>query len=366
MAQMIGHDILKNRHPYSELHQLWVSLGESGQAKEFKNWLSSPQNHESLIILDDLDGLRGDEVIQKCLPTGHKYFLYSARDPTLAESRLLHCEQVAIPAMDSSEIRKLLEQQMKTKLDPAELEGLLRIMAGHPLAASRAVSYIKQLAYECPEMDSASAVQSFIQCFETQEWEARKKFLEYRIHFGPSILDIFEVSIERLDTAKYTHISQLLDLLGFVCESRLQLDYNGFLSVKRPWLKDFKAEMPDHELFALFTSGMRGTSELFQELEKVSLGFRPSPDHALLRFHPIWLECIRQRCGSEGRKRWLKQVLLVCHETEKRNTKSKAMDPYVTNCINISWAFNIELEQLLTGDPKRWISTMSKRRVVCS
>jgi hypothetical protein len=366
MAQMIGHDILKNRHAYSELHQLWISLGESGQAKEFKNWLSSPHNHESLIILDDLDGLRGDEVIKECLPTGHKAVLYSARDPTLAESRLLHCKQVSIAAMDSIEIQELLEQQMKTKLASADLEGLLKIMAGHPLAASRAVSYIKQLAYECPDMNTASAVKLFIQSFETQDWDARKRFLQHRIHFGSSILEIFEVSIERLDIDKYPQILQLLELLGFICESKLQIDYNGFLSVERPWLNGFEAEMPDHELFALFTSGMRGTSELFQELEKVSLGFRPFPDRALLRFHPIWLECIRQRCGSEGRKRWIKQVLLICHETEKRNMKSEAMDPYVTNCVNISWAFNIELEQLLTGDSKRWISTMSKRRVVCT
>lgn len=365
MAQVIGHDILKDRHSYPELHQLWANLGESGQAREFKKWLSSPQNHDSIIIIDDLDGLRDDKTILECLPDGDKLVIYSARDPTIATSRLLQCERVSVPPMGATDIRELLETESRSiglTLSPQELKGVVDIADGHPLAASRAISYMEQVAFESSGLDLALPVRTFIDIFESSDWKSRNEFLKHKIHFGPSIHEIFEVSIQRLDEAKKDPILQLVNALGFICGSKPKtLDYYDFLSIDRPWVEDFQATVPDH---ALFKTGMKGKGVLFNELVKVSLAFKPFSDRALLRFHPIWLECIRQRCGAEGRERWLKQIFFICHETKKRDSeKSDAMDLYAENCLKIAWDFDIEVDVLATSEEsRRWIAKKSKQK----
>jgi hypothetical protein len=365
MAQVIGHDILKDRHSYPELHQLWTNLGQSGQAREFKKWLSSRQNHDGLIILDDLDGLRTDEAILECLPDGAKSIIYSARDPTIATSRLLRCEPISVPPMDATDIKQLLEAESKgtgLALSLQDLEGVAVIADGHPLAASRAISYMEQLAFESSGLDPSTPARSFIGIFDNSDWKSRNEFLDHKIHFGSSIREIFETSIQRLDQTKSSSIVQLLNALGFICGSKPNcLDYYDFLAIERPWIDHFKIEVPDYELFK---TGMRGKGGLFHDLVKVSLAFRPFPDRALLRFHPIWLECIRQRCGAEGREVWLKQILFLCCETKKHSPeKSDVMDRYAENCLNIAHDFDIDFEVLATSeDSRRWIVRKSKQK----
>jgi hypothetical protein len=365
MAQVIGHDILKDRHSYPELHQLWANLGESGQAREFKKWLSSPQNNDNIIIIDDLDGLRDDKIILECLPEGDKSIIYSTRDPTIATSRLLQCERVTVSPMDSPDIRELLETESRNiglELSPQELEGVVDIVDGHPLAASRAISFMEQMAFESSGLGPALPARAFIDIFESSDWESRNEFLKHKIHFGPSIHEIFEVSIQRLDEVKKDPILQLINALGFVCGSKPKaLDYYDFLSIERPWVKDFQTAVPNYELF---NTGLKGKSGLFQELVKVSLAFKPFPNRALLRFHPLWLECIRQRCGAEGRLLWLKQIIFICCETKKHTAeKSHIMDLHAENCLNIARDFDIEADVLATSEESRlWIAKKSKQK----
>jgi hypothetical protein len=361
MAQIVGHDILKDRYSYPELHQVWLNLGESGQAREFKAWLSSEENRDSIIILDDLDGLREDRVILECLPDGDKSVIYSARDPTLATSRRLQSRSVLVPSMDHADMRALLDVEMNFHgviVTPEEIEQVLSIVDGHPLAASRAVSYMKQLDIEASSAEGASSVQTFIDIFKSHDWKTRNEFLKHKIHFGPSIEEIFKVSIERLDVAKKAATLQFLEALGFICGSEPLVDYHNFLSIRRPWLASLKTRIPDCELFV---SGMKGKNSLLQELEKVSLVFRPVPGQSLLRFHPIWLECIRQHCGPDGRQHWLKQILLICYETEKENSANLGiLDLYIANCFSIASKFDIQPESLVAMKEFRsWI--MSKK-----
>jgi len=258
-----------------------------------------------------------------------------------------------------ADIRKLLEVEWKRhglRATSEEIEEVLSIVDGHPLVASRVVPYVKQLALEASSAEETSSVQGFIDIFKFQNWKARNKFLKHKIHFGPSIEETFEVSIERLDAEKKADTLKFLEALGFICGSEPLVDYYNFLSVQGPWLAGLQIQIPDYELFV---SGMEGKADLLQELEKVSLVFRPDPDHQLLRFHPIWLECIHQCCGPDRRQLWLKQILLICYdfEKEKRNPGNLGnLDPYVANCLRITWKFNTQPESLAATEEFRgWI-----------
>jgi hypothetical protein len=252
MVQIVGHDILKDWYSYPELHQVWINLGESGQAREFRAWLSSQENCDSMIILDDLDGLRDDQIILECLPDGdilnetpHHYHIYPFAMPP-----------IPMPSMDRAGIRKLLEVLWKRhglRATSEEIEEVLSIVDGHPLVASRVVPYMKQLALEVSSAVGASSVQAFIDIFKSQNWKARNKFLKYKIHFGPSIEEIFEVSVESLDAERKDATLQFLGALGIICGTEPLVDYYNFLSVQGSWLAGLQTQIS-----ALFVSGMEG------------------------------------------------------------------------------------------------------------
>lgn len=64
----IGHDALTSRYPsFNEAHSVWVSMPRDGQLDAIKRWLGCAENEGSVIIFDDLDGLKDIEVIWRSL-----------------------------------------------------------------------------------------------------------------------------------------------------------------------------------------------------------------------------------------------------------------------------------------------------------
>jgi hypothetical protein len=112
-------------------------------------------------------------------------------------------------------------------------------------------------------------------------------------------------------------------------------------------------EFPDHEILA---SGSFQLNELFSELEKVSFGERVQTSKPF-QFHPLWLECTRHSMGHNGRVRYARQVLLICHHTIVVDHGNINITPdcddkfllHVRKCLNICKSFKIGLDDLKLG-----------------
>lgn len=357
ITQIIGHDLLRGRHGYSETHRIWTSLEQHEQALAFGNWLLETENTDSIIILDDLDGLKDDGLVQNLLPLAHKSIIYSTRDLSLATSgRLRSAPPLIVSNMEQMDMYSLIEAEMVCnglKASEDEVREIARILDGHPLAACRAASFIaQQLSWEPSEDPPA---RTFIDRFRNQEWETRGKFLDHGPHC-PSIYKVFETSISRLDRKTATEARQLLDAAAFLCGADQSLDFRKFFSTKRPWILNLKTDIQFDDIFVSTATHTGSLGNLLGELANVSLISRRDMQSVPL-LHPIWLECARQRCGPEGRKRWLQQILTICYVTSVRHQETSSdMHLYAENCLDIAWRFAIQLDDLAISEHVRtWL-----------
>ena len=357
ITQIIGHDFLHGWHSYPDAHRIWTKLKEYEQALAFKTWLLATENADSIIILDDLAGMEHHSHVQNLVPLAHKSIIYSTRDPTLAMSwQLRGAPPLIVSNMEQVEMYSLIEAEMVCNgLEASEDEvmEIARIVDGHPLAACRAVSFIaQQLSWE-PFEDSPA--RTFINRFRNQEWETRGNFLEYGPHC-PSIYKVFETSLLRLDPKTATEARQLLDAAAFLCGADQLLDFRKFFSTKRPWMLNLKTDIQFDDILVSTATHTGSLWNLLGELAKVSLVSRRDMK-SVPRLHPIWLECIRQRCRPEGRKRWLQQILTICYETSVRDQEASSdMHLYAENCLDIAWRFAIQLDDLAVSEHVRtWL-----------
>ena len=188
---------------------------------------------------------------------------------------------------------------------------------------------------------------------------ARKQFLDYKPHFGFSIMESFEVSLQRI--RRYKEPAQkFLELIGFLSNSDTSLDFGVFLSIIHPWLAEVRDNLPDYETFA--TDEAR-QGDYLTELENVSIGLRSSLTGPL-RLHPLWIECIQQRAGEEGRIRWLQQILLLCHESWVRGEQA-AMMPFFEKCLQEVERFQIDIGEFAEPETaiERWLEDVGRYRI---
>ena len=80
----------------------------------------------------------------------------------------------------------------------------------------------------------------------------------------------FAVLLERLPRDQPGTL-KLLEMIAFLNNADHSLSYKQFLSWRRHWLPELRAEGPDYEIFA---GGLVGQSEYLAELENVSIGTR--------------------------------------------------------------------------------------------
>lgn len=344
IAEDIGHDLLLGRAGYNfhELHSIWTTFSKSQRIQAFTEAtkrLSSEENGGCLLLLDDIDGIKDRQNLQQDMPRDAKIILCSTRDPSLAKA-LGDIEPV--PPLNITDMSALIDAELHLndlEVEPEKVRALAKVLDGHPVAGLRAVPYI---SLELSHVHGDAAVDVFLQSFDGDQWEVRNDFLTYRPAIGLSVMQTFEISINRLNPERTAGVHQLLEAIVFLSAPDSDLDFRTFLSIERPWLAGLSADLPDSEFFA---SGLSGKAADLGALENVSLGSRKTRKDPL-RLHRLWLECIRQRSRHEGRLNWLRQVLLLCYHSWIRNKDRPLVGPFVKNCINIARSFRISYKEL--------------------
>ncbi len=362
IATSIGHDLLSIRFPRSDLAGIWRSYGPSERVRAFKTWLGHPSNQPSLFIVDDLDGYKDETLIKAALPREAQVILYSTRDPSIVGSLDRDSQSFHIPTMKEDEMAALMITTMRrgggifssAAISEEELEAIAKVVDGHALGACRAMAYILHVLAQTTE----SPGNVFLDMFNGPKWESRLQFLEYKPRIGLSIMETFTVSLKRLSRYQ-TEATRLLDLLAFLSNKDQSLNFRTFLRLERPWLKDLQPILPDYDLFA---SGLIGQGEYLAELENVSIGVRFDVSTPL-RIHPLWLECIHQRAGHEGRVRWIRQIVILCRASYARDNEREfiSLRPFLENVFAIAARFRIDLDEVLTSQVLRdWIHTLKE------
>ena len=354
LAMSIGHDILAIRHPGIDVHAMWLQLGPSERVNAFRTWLGETENQSSLFIVDDIDGMIDDALIQAALPRDAHCILFSTRDPSIVDSLDRECRELRINPMDVDEMASLMASVLRRSanlqidITERELEAIAKIVDGHALAACRAISYIIHVLAQTVKSRPADA---FLDIIAGSDWKARLRFLEYKPRFGLSIMETFDLSLQRLRRHRNDAIL-LLELIAILSSETDSLDFRRFLDIERPWLAIIKEDLPNFRTFEL---GMADKSELLAELENVSIGLRPSLSMPL-QLHPLWAECILQRAKHDGRCRWLCQVVLLCYESWQRKESTDTARRVVLHCVQVAKRFDIGLD-LVSGSEelKDWL-----------
>ena len=359
IATSIGHDLLSIRFPHTDLAGIWRSYGPSERVRAFKTWLGHRSNQASLFIVDDLDGFKDETLIKAALPREAEYILYSTRDPSLIGSLERDSQTCYVPTMKDDEVASLMTTTMRrsgvhissSTISEDELEAIAKVVDGHALGACRAISYILHVLAQTADESPARV---FLDMFKGSDWESRLNFLGYKPRIGFSIMETFATSLERLHRHQ-KEARRFLKLLAFLSDKDHTLDFRRFLRLERPWLQGLRYILPDYDVFA---GGLAGQREYLAELENVSIGVRPDVSSPL-QIHPLWLECIRQRAGHEGRVRWIRQIIMICHGSYARGEEQNflSLRPFLQNSFAIAARFDIRFDELLESQELRnWLN----------
>ncbi len=349
----MGHDLLLTRYPFTDLAAIWRDFGPGQRIRAFKAWLAEPKNQPLLFIVDDLDSLKHETAIKAALPREARLILYSTRDPSIVGNLEGDHQEHRVSTMDVDEMASLMNMVLSrsgttsslAQVSETDLEAIAKVVDGHALAACRAVSFILNVL---SHIVADAPAKEFIAMFQGPDWKARSRFLHHRPRFGLSIMETFILSLDRLRRHQVA-VPRFLELLAFISSKDHSLDFRRFLRVERPWMDDLRSSLPDYEIFA---AGLFEQGEYLTELENVSIGVREA-SNTPLRLHPLWLECIRQRAGSEGRQRWLRQILLLCHwpsgQDGSMSQDAGILQPFVVNTFEIAQAFQIGQSEIVTS-----------------
>ena len=359
----IGPEVLLYKYHGRDARDIWSNMPREEKVEMFKNWLLHPENAETLVILDDLDGLRDPEVILAAIPQGVKTILFSTRNPILREEVDLECYDLRLWSMETADIIDIMDATLKQSdyeqdgelCDRDVLRYIATAVHGHPLAASNAIKYMVRVISQHP---AASLAEAFLLRFNGSDYEGRLRFLEYRPG-SPSIMDTFYVSKNRLREPN-GHAWTLMQYLSILETDVSMVDYRSFFYNHRCQIEP--AEFPDHELLA---SSGTNLLEAFAELEAVSLGERSSTSKPL-RFHPLWLECTRQAMRAEDRLRAIRQVLQICHRTIEAAAEGDSIEgtlkdflPHIRHCVKVCQSFKIDLHQIKCPENTlKWLNSI--------
>ena len=199
---------------------------------------------------------------------------------------------------------------------------------------------------------------AFLDMMNGPEWQSRSQFLNYKQKLGPSLMETFNVSLQRLPGDQVS-TTRFLELLAFLSSKDGALDYRNFLGAERPWLHEVRPYLPDFGVLAL---GTLEQAKYLGEIENVSIGFRTTFRGPLL-IHPLWIECIQQRAGQEGCERWIRQILLLCYASWTRGEGDTydVLRPFACNAIDIAKKFQVDKKLPFEGPQfTRWIVSLGQ------
>ena len=348
IATSVGPEILVARqYPISEWATIWRGLGQTERIAVFHEWLGMDPNRGALFLVDDIDTLSAADEENSVLSLRVNAILYTGRNPNAFPLIAKIENDVQELAMDETILlmRNIVRQSslsfQRIKPSDADLTAIAHSLHGHPLAACNAVTFIAQTLAHIP---GQSPAHQFIEMTSSTDWELRKEFLVFKPHSGSSIMDNFELSMRwKGEDASLT--SRVLQIAAFLNSG--SLDFRDFLHIQRPWMADLAEDVPNHSLFGIARSHL---ASCVRNLRSSSaLLYRPDTDK--LEIHPIWLECLRQRVGDPGRRRILRQVVLLIRVSLARREHMDLMEQFLDNCKQIAQSFRMNVHDLAPSSP---------------
>lgn len=318
-------------------------MSRSERVAAFSDWLNRGSNDHTLFLVDDIDAIQDPAEMTNALSYQANTIIYTGRNPYAFPTKRKREEEV--PLLTSEEtvllLKRTIEQSSLSsrRIIPSEQDvtAVAKILQGHPLAACNAVYFMTQeLSYG---IRTPSPMKRFIEIFSSYQWELRNDFLEFKPHSGVSVMESFELSLQRIQE-EGSLSSRILQIAAFLTND--VLDFREFFIISRPWIVEFQDEIPNH---SLFTIGETTLAKCLRRLEGTSLIMSSSLVDTL-RLHPIWVECLRQRVKHPGRLRILRQIILLIRVSLAQNQNVELMTGFLNNCQSIAQAFRISEQEL--------------------
>ena len=355
LATSIGPDILSARvYPVSEWASIWRGMSRSERVEAFSDWLNRGSNDRTIFVVDDIDAIKDPAEMTNALSYQANTIIYTGRNPYALATKRKREEEV--PLLTSEEtivlLKRTIEQSSLSSrriiFSEQDLTAVAKVLQGHPLAACSAIYFMTQdLSYR---IRTPSPMKRFIEIFSSDQWELRKDFLEFKPHSGVSVMESFELSLQRIQE-EGSLSSRILQIAAFLTND--VLDFREFFVISRPWIVGFQDEIPNHDLF---TIGETTLVKCLRRLEGTSLIMNSSLVDPL-RLHPVWAECLRQRVEHADRLRILRQIILLIRVSLAEKKDVQLMTGFLDNCQSIAQAFRISEQEL---EPSAWFSMTGK------
>ena len=350
MHELLKHS-LADKNDYS---QIWKESTIEQRAQWFQVWLENLD--DTLIVVDEVDSVEST-AISRWLPRGSKCLVLSTRNPDFIVSNQFR--PYLLSPMDSMATTGYLRGKLDSLRCPYldhELENLVELLGNHPLAIAQAVSWISDQLLLVSRLQGPPT-SKLIDILTGPQYNERLGFLERapdHPYTSVSIMDTYAKWRLRLPEPALTDdtLIDFCSLVGFLDVEHGELDFRHFLEFRSPELEAEHAReaFPDYDLFTLDGSELISKQKL---LKSVSMLVRDeSQRSAPLRLHRIWKECIRQSVGAEGRIRFVRQILRICHAM---TVKSQVIRPgghredwlpWVDGCLEVIEQFAVPFDSL--------------------
>lgn len=278
------------------------------------------------MLLDDLD-TAPRAAIEAALPEKPQNILITTRNPPLVKDLEeayhlnIHCIRLSNLAVDdmteytSRRFKSLLGDETNNSSYTADhIHAVSQLAAGHPLVASRIVSYI---ATNLTEQYGPKAAEHFVQQIHNASSLRRipAMVLTYKPMFQCSIADTFETSKKRLpvpDDPSWT----LMQLIAFMVQD--DSEFIHFIFYDRPWIFENPLLFAFHNVWSADPKTKRGW---FSNLRKVSLGTGAS-QNGLLHFHPVLIQYMQEQIEYGLRISIIRDIMLLAIESMEKGKKS--------------------------------------------
>jgi hypothetical protein len=232
-------------------------LNVSQRIEAFHSWFSAEESGKSFLLIDDIDAVP-QSAIKAALPQEPRNILITTRNPILVKALedeyRLHIHWIKLASLADNDMMEYTSRRFENFLGDGKhpstctadhIETISRLAVGHPLVASRIVSYI---ATNLTEWHGPKAVEHFVK--EVEKAHPMRKLpiqiLTYKPMFQYSIAETFESSRKRLDGPDGPSWT-LMQLIAFMVLH--DSAYMHFLSLERPWIFEYKGKLHFHEIW---------------------------------------------------------------------------------------------------------------------
>jgi hypothetical protein len=348
LAQIVGFETLVSQD-VTVRDDNWKPKSYQAKGKSFKSWVER-SNEPTLIIIDDADTVDEKAIEGFIQPQKARTLILSTRNPNLLPSRI--SRKLPLDILDPAEAATLLNSRGVICSDD-DLQKLVNYLGNHPLGIQHAMEFIsKQLVHSLST--TRSPAQIFLDLFSSPEHESRRLFLETKYFQNRSILDCYQVSVNRLPSEDRDSSLSLLRFAAFLKSEKPENDIFHFLGAAKEWWQYWQkldGQLDDFKLLSMSMSSIGDIkqSKYIKDLVEVSLLTVSGQKRDI---HCLWAECIRQLANEKDRVRCVKQIILICDtifNDSPEGIKERVIEtllPYVQACDHVLKTFGINFNRV--------------------